>query len=139
MDKMANALNELSRAQTTTTPRATFEALDFNITEDVETFIQQFQEVANGNEWSNTVSLLHIHMHLQDDARECGNHPTLEEVLKARRCKYRLSTRKAGTWLINIKRDVKFSLEDHATEVKKLVGLAHADLPRYHQEEMTLN
>ena len=30
-------------------------------------------------------------------------------------------------------------MEDHATKIKKLVGVAYADLPRYHQEEMNLD
>ena len=38
MDILANALDKLSRAQTNTTPRSTFKALDFNSKEDVETF-----------------------------------------------------------------------------------------------------
>ena len=139
MDKLANALDKLSRAQTNTTPRAIFKAPDFNGKEDVETFIQHFQEVAEANEWSNTAALLHIRTHLQDDARSCGNHPTLEEVFKALRSKFGLSVREARTRLTNMKRDTKLSLEDHATEIKKLVGIAYADLPRHHQEEMTLD
>ena len=82
MDKLANALSKLSRAQTNTTPRAIFKAPDFNGKEDVETFIQHFQEVAEANEWSITAALLQIRTHLQDDARSCGNHSTLEKVFK---------------------------------------------------------
>ena len=51
MDKLANTLDKLSRAQTNTTPRATFKAPNFNSKEDVETFIQLFQEVAEANEF----------------------------------------------------------------------------------------
>ena len=49
MDKLANALDKLSRAQTTTTPQAIFKAPNFNGKEDVETLIQHFQEVAKAN------------------------------------------------------------------------------------------
>ena len=76
MDRLANALDKLYRAQTTTTPWATFKAPDFNGKEDVETFIQDFQEVAEANEWSNTAAFLHIRMHPQDDTRGCVNHST---------------------------------------------------------------
>ena len=117
MDKLANALDKLSRAQTNTTPRAIFKAPDFNGKEDVEAFILRFQEVAEANEWSNTAALLHIRTHLQDDARSCGNHSTLE-VFKALRSKFGLSVREARTRLTNMKRDTKLSLEDHATEIK---------------------
>ena len=118
MDKLANALDKLSRAQTNTTPRAIFKAPDFNGKEDVETFIQHFQEVAEANEWFTTAALLYIRTHLQDDARSCGNHSTLEEVFKALRSKFGLSVREARTRLTNMKRDTKLSLEDHTTEIK---------------------
>ena len=38
-----------------------------------------------------------------------------------------------------MKKDTKLSSEDHATEIKKSVGIAYAYLPRHHQEEMTLD
>ena len=139
MDRLANALDKLSNAQTSNTRRDTFKAPDFNGKEDVETFILHFQEVADANQWSPTSALLHIRTHLQDDARGCGNYPTLEEVFRALRSKYGLSTREARTRLTNLRRDTKLSLEEHATEVKKLVGLAYADLPSYHQEAMTMD
>ena len=63
----------------------------------------------------------------------------MEEVFKALCSKYRLLTREARTRLTNIKRDTKLLLDDHATEIKKLVKVAYADLPRYHQEEMTMD
>ena len=107
MDRLANVLNKLSRVQTTTTPQATFKAPDFNDKEDVETFIQHFQEVENANEWSNTAALLRIRMHLQDDAAVVGITPTLEEVFKALRSKYGLSTIEARTLLTNIRRNTK--------------------------------
>ena len=50
---------------------------------DVEGFNQQFQAVATATEWLNMATLLHIRMHLKDDARWCGSYSTLKEVLEA--------------------------------------------------------
>ena len=51
MDKLANALERLSKAQPTMKPRATFKATDFIGDGDVKYFIQQFrkwQMLSNG-------------------------------------------------------------------------------------------
>lgn len=137
MDRLASALEQLSRPNTT--HREVFKAPDFTGEGNVEDFIQQFEEVATANEWSKMATLLHIRTHLRDDARECGSHATLEEVLEALRAKYGLTVREARTRLTNLKRDPKLSLTDHATEIKKLVEAAYADLPKTHRQEMTLD
>ena len=79
--------------------------------------------------------LLNVRTHLQGGAHGCENYPTLEKVFKALCSKYWLSVREARMR----QRDTKLSLTDHATEVKKLVEVAYADLPRNHKEEVTLN
>ena len=84
-------------------------------------------------------TLLHIRMHLKDDARECGNYATLEEVFEVFRVKYGLTVREARTRLTSLKRDARLSLTDHATEVKRLVEAAYADLPQTHRQEMILD
>ena len=93
MDRLASALEQLSRANTT--HREVFKAPDFTGEGNVEDFIQQFEEVATANEWSKMATLLHIRTHLRDDARECGSHATLEEVLEALRAKYGLTVRRS--------------------------------------------
>ena len=55
---------------------------------------------------------MHIRTHLQDNARGCGRHPTLEEVFKALRSRYGLLAREARTLLTNLTRDTKLFLED---------------------------
>ena len=105
----------------------------------MEDFIQQFQEVAIANDWSGMATLLHIHTNLKDDVCRCGSHATLEEVLEALRSKYGLTIRKAVSRLSRLKRETKLSLTQHATEVKKLVDAANADLTRIHRHEITLD
>ena len=80
MDRLASALEQLSRPNTT--HREVFRAPDFTGEGNVEDFIQQFEEVATANEWSKMATLLHIRTHLRDDARECGSHATLERSLR---------------------------------------------------------
>ena len=138
MDRLANALERLSSAQPAAAKRADFKAPDFSGEGDIENFIQQYQEVAAANDWSKTAALLHIRTHLRDDANECGNYSTLEEVFRALRSKYGLSRREARTRLAHLKRDTKLSLREHATTVKKLVEAAYGDLPQDHRIEMTL-
>ena len=67
-----------------------------------------------------------IRTHLQDGARKCRSYPTLEKVLKVFCSRYGLPIREAKTHLslTNLRRDTKFSLTDHATEVKTLVEAA---------------
>ena len=43
MNKLANALDKLSRAQAAVIPKATFKAPNFNNERDLETFLKQFQ------------------------------------------------------------------------------------------------
>ena len=51
-------------------------------------------------------------------------------MLEALRSKYGSTVQEARTRLTSLKRDTKLSLTDHATEIKKLVEAAYADLPR---------
>ena len=57
MDRLANALERLSTAQPAAAKRADFKAPDFSGKEEVENFIQQYQEVAATNYWSKTAAL----------------------------------------------------------------------------------
>ena len=139
MGRLASALERLSSAQPSPAHREVFKAPDFTGEGNVEDFVQQFQEVAMANEWSEMATLLHIRTHLKDDARECGSYPTLEEVFEALRAKYGLTVREARTRLTSLKRDARLSLTDHATEVKRLVEAAYADLPQTHRQEMILD
>ena len=95
--------------------------------------------MATANKWSKIAALFHIRTHLQDCAHGCGNYNPLEEMFKAFLSRYELSIREASTRLTNLWRDTKLSLTDQATDVKRLVKAAYADLPWAHQEEMMLD
>ena len=127
MDRLANALEKLSSVKPAVAKLADFKAPGFNGDGDVESFIQQYQEVAAANDWSKIAAPLHIRTHLRDDANECGNYSTLDEVFRALRFKYGISRREARTRLAHFKRDTKLSQREHATTVKKLVEAARDD------------
>ena len=139
MDRLASALERLSSAQPSPARREVFKAPDFMGDGNVEGCIQQFKKVAMANEGSEMATLLHIRMHLKDDASECGSYSTLEKVLEALRAKYGLTIREARTRLTSLKRDARLSLTDHATEVKRLVEAAYADLPQARRKGMILD
>ena len=139
MDRLASALERLSSAQPSPARREVFKAPDFMGDGNVEGFIQQFKEVAMANEGSEMATLLHIRTHLKNDASECGSYSTLEKVLEALRAKYGLTIREARTRLTSLKRDARLSLTDHATEVKRLVEAAYADLPQARRKGMILD
>ena len=60
-------------------------------------------------------------------------------MFKALHSRYELTIREASAQLTNLWRNTKLSLTDQATDVKRLVKAAYADLPWAHQEEMMLD
>ena len=60
-------------------------------------------------------------------------------MLEALRAKYGLTVKEAKTWLTSLKRNARLSLTDPATEVKRLVKAADADLPQTHRQEIILD
>ena len=139
MNRLASVLERLSRAQPSPAHREVFKAPDFTGEGNVEYFLQQFQEVAVANEWSEMAILLHTRTHLKNNASKCWSHATLKEVFEAFRSKYELTVRKARTLLNSLKRDTKLFLTDHATEVKRLVEAAFTNLPQTHRQETILD
>ena len=69
MGKLASLLERLSSAQPSPVHREVFKAPNFTDDGNIEDFIQQCQEVAMANEWSETAALVHICTHLKDGAR----------------------------------------------------------------------
>ena len=76
MDRLASALERLSSAQPSPARREVFKAPDFTGEGNVEDFVQQFQEVAMANEWSEMATLLHIRTHLKvfEDLKQANTH-----------------------------------------------------------------
>lgn len=118
--------------------RPAFKAPSFDGEGDVELFINQFVEVAEANEWDHQSAVLHLRESLKEDARECGRARTLEEMFTTLRGRYGLSPKEARGRLASLKKDGRTTLQAHATEVARLVGIAYRELPEQQQQTMAL-
>ena len=121
-----------------TRPIHQFKAPEFNGTSDVESFISQFLEVAEANEWANMASLLHLRHALKEGARDCGRPGSLAGVISALRARYGLSPKEARAKISTLRKDARVSLQDHATEVSRLCQMAYHDLPDRYRASMAL-
>ena len=101
-------------------------------------FITQFETVQAANEWSRAATFLHLRESLKDGAQDCGRPDSIEGILSALKARYGVSPREARTRLTTIRRDPKVTLQEHATEVQKLIDIAYEDLPVRNREAMIL-
>ena len=138
MDRIAEVLERLSAPPRVEAPRETFKAPKFDGTGDVDYFITQFETVQAANEWSRAATFLHLRESLKDGAQDCGRPDSIEGILSALKARYGVSPREASTRLTTIRRDPKVTLQEHATEVQKLIGIAYEDLPTRNREAMIL-
>ena len=119
-------------------PRATinppirqFKAPQFDRNGDVEYFIRQFLEIAEANEWAAAAARLHLREALKETARDCGKPDTLDGIFAALRARFGLTNREARARLAALKREHKTSLQEHASEMERLVTIASADPPAH--------
>ena len=88
--------------------------------------------MADANGWTDrSALLLHLREVLKDGARACGRGDTVDAIFVALRIKYGLTVREARRRL-NKRKDVRTSLQEHASEVERLASIAYADLPEHH-------
>jgi hypothetical protein len=106
---------------------------------DVEYFIQQFTEVSAANHWEEAAALLHLRETLKEGARDCGRSRTIEGIFTALRARYGFSPREARSRLGALKRDNQTTLQEHGSEIQRLVNVAYADLPVCHQNDMIID
>jgi hypothetical protein len=106
-----------------------FKAPKFNGTGDVEYFLEQFATVSEANNWRPAAQFLHLRESLTDEARECGRGRTMEEVMANLRAQFGLTPKEARTRLAALRRAAKTTLQEHASEVERLVNLAYEGLP----------
>ena len=66
---------------------------------------------------------------LKENAKSCGRAATLNGVIENLRARYGLTPREARARLVTLKRSHKTSLQEHAAEVDKLVGVAYGEVP----------
>jgi hypothetical protein len=119
-------------------PRHKFKTPEFNGQTDVEFFITQFTEVAEANEWQPAAALLHLRETLKEGSKDCGRAASVGGVFSALRARYGLSPREARARLSALRKDVKMTLQEHASAVDRLSQLAYADLPPHHRDDLAL-
>lgn len=138
--RLAEILERLVAGQQAHPPAAprSFKPPEFDGKGDVEFFIRQFQEVAEANEWNPRAELLSLRASLKEGAQDCGKADDVRGVFGALRARYGTSPREARNRLLNLKKEYKTGLQEHASEVEGLVELAFADLPGQTRREMAL-
>jgi hypothetical protein len=119
-------------------PRQPFKTPEFSGTTDVEYFMTQFTEVADANGWSLTASLLHLREALKEGSKDCGRANSITGVFSALRARYGLSPKEARSKLNALYKDVRGTLQEHASEVERLSQISYADLPPRQRDELAL-
>jgi hypothetical protein len=137
LDRLTVAIELLSRQPAR--PAETFKTPSYDGQGDVELFISQFVEVADANHWEAAATMLHLRQALKEGARDCGRAQSLRGIFTALRARYGLSPREARSKLNNLRRDSSTTLQEHASEVQRLVYIAYADLPRCNQTDMIID
>jgi hypothetical protein len=134
LGRLTTAIELLSQRPTQAPER--FKTPAYDGKGDVELFIIQFEEVAEANRWGDAAALLHLREALKEGARDCGRAQSLMGTFTALRARYGLSPREARSKLNSLRREPSTTLQEHASEVQKLVSVAYTDLPRCHQADM---
>jgi hypothetical protein len=93
----------------------------------VELFLRQFNDVAKANQWGDDATLLHLRSALKEEASGCGGADTVDEILEALKTRFGLTPAEARTRLIQMKRDYKNTLQEHASQIEELVRVAYQD------------
>lgn len=132
VDTLVQALGKL-------THRSTFKAPSYSGEGEVELFLEQFQDVALANEWSEHATLLHLRSSLTGAAMNYGRGNTPVEIFAALRARYGTSVRQAKERLLSLKRGSSQPIPDLALEIKGLVGLAHPTMSEREREQMAID
>ena len=129
----------LNRALEQPAARNQFKAPSFDGTGDVGFFIDQFQDVAQANQWNGAAARIHLRASLTDVASACGQAEDLEHIFIALRARFGITSREAKAKLAALKKEQHTSLQEHAAKVERLVNTAYAELPRNNQQDMKLD
>lgn len=78
-------------------------------------------------EWRSTTALLHLTETLKESAQNCGRATMITDVFEVLRAQYGLHQVKRQLNIL-LKEPVE-TLQEHATDVRRLVGRAYSDLP----------
>ena len=115
-----------------------FKAPQFDGEGDIEYYIQQFTDVAMANQWTEPAQLLYLRESLREGARDCGKAPDVAGVFNSLRARYGLTPREARARLAGLRKESRTSLQEHATEVERLVGVAYHGMEQEQRREMTV-
>jgi hypothetical protein len=137
LDRLTVAIERLSREPAR--PAEHFKPPTYDGQGDVELFINQYEEVADANQWEAAAAVLHLRQALKDGAKDCGRAQSLTGIFTALRARYGLSPREARTKLNSLRREPSTTLQEHACEVQRLVTVAYADIPRCNQADMVVD
>jgi hypothetical protein len=132
-------VHALTRALANLTTRDKFKAPVFRGEGDIELYISQFDDVRRANRWDADSAVIHLRSSLEGPAWECGREGTLNEIYDALRARFGLTARQAKDKLVSLKKTVKQTLHEHATEVGRLVQRAFANLAVADRDELTLD
>ena len=117
---------------------AVFKPPKFTGIGNVEVFIQQFNDVAEANQWIPAAALLHLRGALEDEARDCGAAADIAGVLAALRARFGLTPREARAKLSRLRREFKTPLQEYSARVGSLIQVAYPDLDPEVRLEMGL-
>ena len=102
-----------------------FKAPQFDGEGDVKYYIQQFLDVAAANQWTEPAQLLYVRESLIQGARNFEKAPTVAGVFTNLAARYGLTPREAQARLAAMRKNPRTTLQEHATEVERLVGRAY--------------
>ena len=63
-------------------PRINLAPPTFDRQDDVDTFIQRFDDIARANRWQPDISLLYLREALKGETRDCGRAATVDAVYR---------------------------------------------------------
>ena len=138
VDRLADILGRLVAAPSAAARREDYKTLQFSGEENIEYFIQQFEGVAQANQWDGEATFMHLREALTDGARDCGQSFKTVGIYASLRARYWLFLREARSLLNNLRKDSRTPLAEHASEVERLEQSAYPDLPDGTKREMTL-
>ena len=115
-----------------------FKAPQFNGEGDVEYYIQQFLDVATANQWTEPAQLLYVRESLRKGARDSGKAPTVAGVFANLRARYGLTPRAARARLAALRKDARTALQEHTSEVERLVGVVYQGMDADQRKEMAV-
>ena len=138
--RLADVLQDLWQRRPVERPgRPTFKLPKYDGRTDVDLFIQRFEEISQANEWEEGEASLHLKQALVDGANECSRPYNVEGILTTLRARYGMTPREARSRLTTLRKDYKTTLQEHGTEVERLVNTAYPGHSDRQRAEMSLD